>query len=266
MTIRITILGCGSSGGVPRIGNDWGNCNPANPKNTRKRCSILISKMGSSGRTTDVLVDTSPDIRTQINQHTSIQSVDGVLFTHPHADHIHGIDDLRAFAINNGERVNVWADDPTSRMLTKRFSYCFKTPEGSDYPPILNLHHIAAGHPISIIGAGGQIDILPFTVNHGRIDSLGFKVNNAAYIPDVNGIPEESLVQLSNLDHWIIDALRRSPHPSHFCLSETLEWIRKIKPRQAYLTNMHIDLDYDFVAENTPNNVVPCHDGMIIDI
>ncbi len=261
----ITILGCGSSGGVPRIGNDWGKCDPKNPRNRRNRCSILITKTADNGGQTVVLIDTSPDLRNQLNS-TDTKHLDGVLYTHPHADHIHGIDDLRAIAINTCERVNVWADEPTSDMLLKRFTYCFETPRGSDYPPILNLHRINLNEEIIVDGAGGQLVILPFKVHHGRIDSLGFRVGNAAYIPDTNGIPDESLYALKNLDIWIIDALRETDHPSHFSFRQTLEWIARVEPKQAYITNMHIDLDYDFVMDNTPDNTQPCYDGMVIRI
>ena len=261
----ITILGCGSSGGVPRIGNDWGRCDPQNPKNLRNRCSILITKVGKKGGKTNVLIDTSPDLRNQLNS-SNTNHLDGVLYTHPHADHIHGFDDLRAIAINTRERVNVWADKPTSNMLLKRFTYCFETPKGSDYPPILNLTQINLNEEIVIDGAGGELRILPFKVNHGRIDSLGFRVDNAAYIPDTNGIPDESLYALKNLDVWVIDALRETNHPSHFSFSETLDWISKIAPKQAFITNMHVDLDYKYVADNSPENVHPCYDGMTIAV
>ena len=262
---HITILGCGSSGGVPRIGNDWGKCDPNNPKNLRNRCSILITKTAENGAETNVLIDTSPDLRNQLNA-SDTKHLDGVLYTHPHADHIHGIDDLRAIAINTRERVNVWADKPTSDMLLKRFTYCFETPKGSDYPPILNLHEIALNEKIFIDGAGGCLEILPFKVHHGRIDSLGFRVNDAVYIPDTNGIPDESLYALEGLDVWIIDALRETLHPSHLSFGETLDLIDQVAPKNAYITNMHVDMDYDFVAENSPENVQPCYDGLTIKI
>ncbi len=265
MTISITILCCGSSGGVPRIGNDWGECNPGNPRNQRQRCSILVTKTDARGNQTIVIIDTSPDLRNQLNSN-HVARLDGVLYTHPHADHIHGIDDLRAVAISMGERVNVWADEATSKMLLKRFTYCFETPNGSDYPPILDLNEIIAGQEVEVSGPGGSITFMPFRVHHGRIDSLGFRVADVAYTPDLNGIPDESLALLQGLDMWIVDALRRSQHPSHWSLSETLSWLEKINPKQALITNMHVDLDYDFVDKNTPENITPCHDGLTFTI
>jgi phosphoribosyl 1,2-cyclic phosphate phosphodiesterase len=265
VSISITILGCGSSGGVPRIGNDWGNCDPENPKNLRTRCSILVTRSNGQGDETNVIIDTSPDMRNQLNA-ANVGRLDGVLFTHPHADHIHGIDDLRAIAMNTKKRVNVWADKPTSTMLLKRFSYCFETPPGSDYPPILTLNPLHHGQPMTVPGPAGSIEFLPFRVHHGRIDALGFRIGNVVYTPDVNGIPEESLIALENLDTWIVDALRRTPHPSHFSFQDTLDWLKRMEPARAFITNMHIDLDYNFVAENTPDNVWPCHDGLKIEL
>lgn len=265
MTISVTILGCGSSGGVPRIGNDWGECDPGNPLNQRQRCSIAVKRLNGDGDETVVIIDTSPDLRNQLNSN-NITRVDGVLYTHPHADHIHGIDDLRAVAITTRERVNVWADEPTSNMLLKRFGYCFETPKGSDYPPILNLNPLTAGTDVEIDGPGGSIKFTPFRVHHGRIDALGFRFGKVAYSPDLNGVPEESLAALQDLDIWVVDALRRSSHPSHWSLSETLEWLEKIAPEQAFITNMHVDLDYTFVDKNTPDNVTPCHDGLSFTI
>ncbi len=265
MTVSITILGCGSSGGVPRIGNDWGSCDPENPKNLRQRCSILVKRTNADGDETNVIIDTSPDLRNQLNA-CNIARVDGVLYTHPHADHIHGIDDLRAVALSMRERVNIWADVPTSSMLLNRFSYCFETPKGSEYPPILDFNPLEAGTVVAVDGPGGVVEFLPFLVHHGRINALGFRVGDVAYTPDLNGIPDESLAALQDLDCWIVDALRRTPHPSHFSFSETLEWLQRIKPRKALITNMHVDMDYEFVDKNTPENVAPCHDGLSFTI
>jgi len=265
MSTSVTILGCGSSGGVPRIGNDWGHCDPKNPKNLRQRCSVLIRKSNSNGDETTVIIDTSPDIRNQLNA-TDIKHLDGVLYTHPHADHIHGIDDLRTIAISTDKRVDAWADEPTSNMLLKRFDYCFKTPKGSDYPPILNLNPLTPGTPVEITGPGGSVEFLPFNVHHGRINALGFRVGNVAYTPDINGVPEENLAALKDLDCWIVDALRRSPHSSHFSFDDCLEWIDKMAPKKALITNMHVDLDYDYVASNSPDNVMPCYDGLIFSL
>lgn len=260
MTTSITILGCGSSAGVPRIGNDWGNCDPANPKNRRRRCSALVTKSGPQGQTR-VLIDTSPDLREQMLS-TGISDIDGVLYTHEHADHTHGIDDLRAFFLNRRAKVEVWADDATGRMLTTRFAYCFYSPPGSDYPPIINLNPMEAGTEVQVKGAGGALTALPFEVHHGGIDALGFRIGGMAYTPDIDGVPEQSLPALENLDLWIVDGLRRTKHPSHWCLPQTLDWIARLKPRRAVITNMHQDLDYATLVSELPAGVQPAYDGL----
>jgi phosphoribosyl 1,2-cyclic phosphate phosphodiesterase len=260
MSLKATVLGCGSSGGVPRIGGDWGQCDPANPKNRRRRCSMLLRKAGAGGETR-VLIDTSPDLREQMLS-AGVGSLDGVLFTHEHADHTHGIDDLRAFFLRQSRRIDIWADDATGRMLTTRFSYCFYAPPDSDYPPILNLHPIEPGKTVTVSGNGGEIAAVPFHVHHGTIDALGFRIGNMAYTPDIDGVPEQSLAALENLDLWIVDALRRRPHVSHWCLSQTLEWIARLKPRRAIITNLHVDLDYDTLVRELPLGVEPAFDGM----
>jgi len=264
MTATLTILGCGSSAGVPRIGGDWGLCDPLNPKNRRSRCSVLVAKTGPHG-TTRVVIDTSPDMREQMLA-ANAGDIDGVLYTHEHADHTHGIDELRAFFLMKRARVEVWADEPTGQMLMSRFAYCFYTAPGSDYPPIVNLNRIVAGREVRIEGAGGALAALPFRVHHGNIDALGFRVGATAYSPDLNGIPDESLAALQGLDLWIVDALKRTPHPSHFCLTDTLEWIARIKPRRAVITNMHVDMDYDTLRRELPENVEPAFDGMTLTI
>lgn len=256
MTRSITLLGTGSSGGVPRIGNDWGKCDPANPKNRRRRCSALISQGG-----TRVLIDTSPDLREQMLT-AGINDIDAVLYTHEHADHTHGIDDLRAFFLMKRKRVDVWADDATGRMLTTRFTYCFYTAPGSDYPPIINLNPMEAGKPVTIEGAGGSITAMPFQVHHGTIDALGFRIGGMAYTPDIDGVPEASLHHLENLDLWIVDALRRTPHPSHWSLPQTLEWIARMKPKRAVLTNLHVDMDFATLVKELPAGIEPAYDGL----
>jgi len=262
MSLTLTILGCGSSGGVPRIGNNWGQCDPSNPKNRRRRCSLLIRRKGVGGDTC-VLIDTSPDLREQMLAH-NVTMLDAVLYSHEHADHTHGIDELRAFYIMRRQRMPVWADEVTGTLLTSRFNYCFYTAPGSDYPPILNLNRLVAGEPVDVTGAGGTVSALPFEVEHGNIRALGFRIGKVAYTPDINGIPERSLPALEGLDLWIVDALRRDPHPSHFSLKETLEWISRLKPKRAVLTNMHIDLDFDTLKAELPEGVEPAYDGMVL--
>ena len=262
MSGTITILGCGSSGGVPRIGNSWGTCDPANPKNRRRRCSILVSRKAEAG-VTRVLIDTSPDLRDQMLS-SGTEALDAVLYTHEHADHTHGIDELRAFYLRQRHLIPIWADETTASLLVSRFGYCFITAPGSDYPPILSLNRITPGQTVTIAGKGGSISALPFTVHHGNIDALGFRFGDVAYTPDVNGIPEASLPALRDLDLWIVDALRPVPHPSHFSLPETLSWIERLKPKRAVLTNMHIDLDFSTLTRELPPYVEPAYDGIIL--
>jgi phosphoribosyl 1,2-cyclic phosphate phosphodiesterase len=263
--LRVTVLGCGSSPGVPRIGGDWGKCDPDNPKNRRRRCSILVQTFNDRGDATNVLVDTSPDMREQVLD-VGIKRVDGVLYTHAHADHIHGIDDLRAFWINTGERVDIYADQTTMVRLHEAFGYCFKSPEGSFYPPILQAHDIRAGEPVTIDGAGGTLLCLPFNQRHGSINSLGFRFGGLAYSPDVSDLDADAIEALQDLDVWIVDALRDKPHPSHFSLREALDWIDRIKPKRAILTHMHVDLDYETMRRELPAHVEPAYDGLVIDL
>ncbi len=264
MSLTLTILGCGSSGGVPRIGNNWGNCDPNEPRNVRKRCSVLLEKREGEALTR-VLVDTTPDLVAQLNS-VNVGALDGVWYTHEHADHTHGIDDLRQVAINMRQRVQVWADHATADMLMTRFSYCFITPPGSSYPPILDMHSIEPGKPVSTSGAAGAIEAMAFSVNHGDIDALGFRWGDVAYTPDVKDIPDAVLPHLEGLDVWIIDALRTTPHPSHFNLEDALAWIERMKPKRAILTNMHVDLDYRTMCDSTPEHVTAAYDGMVVEI
>jgi phosphoribosyl 1,2-cyclic phosphate phosphodiesterase len=264
MTLTATILGCGFSGGVPRPGTGWGHCDPANPKNRRRRCSMLVDRTAPDGGQTRVLVDTSPDLREQLLD-ADVSRLDGVLYTHEHADHIHGIDDLRALFIAHRRRVDVHMDEPTWRVASDRFGYCFVTPPGSSYPPFLNRHAIAAGEPVTIAGAGGAITAMPVLQDHGDIASLGFRFGAMAYSADLVGLPEPSIAALAGLDLWIVDALWYRPHPSHFHLDLTLQWIERLKPKRAILTNMHSDLDYAQLRTKLPPNVEPAYDGMRVE-
>lgn len=262
--LLFTVLGCGSSPGVPRIGGHWGECDPSNPRNRRRRCSMLVQRISGAG-TTNVLVDTSPDIREQALD-VGIGTLDGVLYTHSHADHIHGIDDLRAFAINMKRCVDLYADAQTMARLRQAFDYCFQTPSGSEYPPIVSGHVIEAGTEVSIDGPGGPVTAMPITQQHGRITSLAFRFGGLAYSPDVSGLTDHAIAQLHGLDVWIVDALRRTPHPSHFSLPEALDWIGRVQPKHAVLTHMHIDLDYATLRHELPQNVEPAYDGMQITL
>jgi Metal-dependent hydrolases of the beta-lactamase superfamily I len=261
--MRFTILGCGSSGGVPRIGNHWGECDPANPKNRRLRCSMLVERVSPAG-TTRVLIDTTPDMRQQL-LNAGVGELDAVVFTHSHADHVHGIDDLRQIVFNMRTRLPVWADADTEAALLDRFAYAFVQPADSNYKPICELNAIHRERAFEIAGAGGSIRFQPFEVEHGNIDALGFRIGGLAYLPDVSAIPETAWAHLEGLDCWVLDALRRTPHPTHAHLARALEWIERAKPASAILTNMHIDLDHDAVAAETPDHVRPAHDGMVLD-
>jgi phosphoribosyl 1,2-cyclic phosphate phosphodiesterase len=263
MSFELTILGCGSSGGVPRIGNDWGACNPANSRNRRRRCSVMIERKSEQGQTR-LLIDTSPDLREQMLS-ADVGAIDGVWFSHEHADHTHGIDELRGFFLRQKQRIPVWADDATMNMLKARFAYCFRSPPGSEYPPTLGENRIISGNEIAVTGAGGAITGLPFRLFHGSVDALGFRVGNVAYTPDLNGIPAGSMKALEGLDVWIVDALKRTPHSSHFHLEQTLRWIDRLKPERAILTNMHNDLDFDALVKELPEGVEPAYDGLRIE-
>jgi phosphoribosyl 1,2-cyclic phosphate phosphodiesterase len=264
MTLKFTILGCGSSGGVPRPALGWGNCDPSNPKNRRRRTSLLVEREGAGG-TTRLLVDTSPDLREQLLG-ANVDSLDGVFYTHDHADHTHGIDDLRSFFIKQHRRVDIYLDEPTSAALNAKFGYCFKSPPGSEYPPIVTEHRLTPGLPVTVEGQGGPIVGLPFLQEHGDIHSLGFRFGNLAYSVDLSALPGDSVAALGGLDVWIVDALRYRPHPSHFSLSDALDWIERLKPRRAILTNLHADLDYETLRGKLPAHVVPAFDGMTISL
>ncbi|WP_340151517.1 MBL fold metallo-hydrolase [uncultured Sneathiella sp.] len=251
--MEVTILGCGTSGGVPRIGNDWGACDPDEPKNRRRRCSILVKEKG-----TTVLIDTSPDIREQLLE-ADIGRLDGVVWTHEHADQCHGIDELRVLAIRNRERVNVWGDKKTLDILIRRFDYCFRQLEGNPYPAILDEHLISG--PFTI----GDINFLPFDQDHGSITSLGFRMGPIGYSNDLVNLDDRGFEILEGVDTWIVDAMRYTPHPTHVNLETALKWIERLKPRRAILTNMHVDLDYQTLRRELPDGVEPGYDGMVIE-
>lgn len=261
---RFTILGCGSSPGVPRITGDWGNCDPTNPRNRRTRAAAMVERFSAGGGVTRVVIDTGPDFRQQMIA-AGVDTLDATVYTHPHADHIHGVDDLRGFALVQRRRMDIYADKPTLERLRESFRYCFETPPGSSYPPILTPHVIAHDEPFSIDGDGGPIEFRPLPQLHGDIISLGFRVGPVAYCPDVSDFPDATAAQLGGLGVLIVDALQCKRHPSHFSLEQALEWIGRLKPARAVLTHMHIPLDYETVLQETPDNVEPAYDGMVIE-
>ncbi len=264
MTMKFTILGCGSSMGVPRPALGWGECDPNNPKNRRRRTSLLVERQGEKG-TTRVLIDTSPDLREQLID-ADVSWVDGVFITHEHADHCHGIDDLRALFVHKRRRVDVYTSEHTAKTLRARFGYCFESPPGSEYPPIAREHRVTPGEPVTIDGEGGPITALPILQRHGDINSLGFRFGAFAYSCDLNDMPPESAKALHGVEVWVVDALRYKQHPSHFSLADALRWIERIKPRHAILTNLHSDLDYDKLRTEIPPHVEPAYDGISVTL
>lgn len=268
MTLEVTILGCGSSTGVPRIGGpdgagDWGACDPNNPKNRRLRCSILVRRKSANGETT-VLVDTSPDLRQQMLASRNAR-LDAVCITHDHADQTHGFDDLRFIAYGMRKRIDVYSDKAVLDSILNKFGYAFKGNEKGGYPAIVAAQELTRPfREIEVAGEGGAIPVLPFMQGHGSIHSLGFRFGPIAYSSDVNELDEEAFKALEGVDCWIVDCLRHAMHPSHANLETALGWIARVKPKRAVLTNMHIDLDYEALKSALPPGIEPAYDGMVI--
>jgi phosphoribosyl 1,2-cyclic phosphate phosphodiesterase len=262
MMIEITILGCGSSGGVPRIGSGWGACDPLEPKNKRTRCSLLIKINDGAGDHT-ILIDTSPDLREQLLRH-DVKSIDVVFYTHEHADHVHGIDDLRALVQHMKRKMPVYADPLTAVMLQQRFGYCFEQAATSSYPSICDLHLFEDEKAFTLTKHKSSITVLPILMHHGEIDAYAFKIKNTIYACDVNKIPEHNIENFKNLDLLIIDALRYTPHPTHFSVADALDFIERVQPKRAVLTNLHTDLDYHSLKQQLPLYIEPAYDGMVL--
>ena len=249
--MKLLMLGSGTSSGVPRIGGDWGRCDPANPRNRRRRVSILVE----SGDTR-LLVDTGPDLREQLLD-AEIGWISAVLYTHDHADHCHGIDDLRALFHATGVEIDCFMDRSTRASLRTRFAYVFAGRAG--YPATARAHMLEKEMQF------GPITVRPFVQHHGKITSTGFRFESdghaIAYSTDTNGFPDESWEILAGLDLWVVDALRRYPHPTHSHLEQTLGWIDRARPAEAWLTHMDQSMDHDELVRELPANVSPGYDG-----
>ena len=262
MTLEFTILGCGSSGGVPRADGNWGACDPDEPKNRRTRCSLMVRRIAGrdAAEQTSLLIDTSPDLVRQTSG-AGMKRLDGVLLTHDHADQVHGIDDIRAFAIRQRAVVPVWMDAATEASVHRRFGYIFEGSGG--YPAIAMPRRLPRhGEPWRIEGPSGEIPIVTFDQQHGSIRSVGYRFGEVAYSSDVDGLTEAAFEALAGVSVWIVDALRETPHPSHAHLSRTLEWIERVAPTRAILTNLHVDMDYAALKAKLPPGVEPAYDGL----
>ena len=266
-TLRVTILGCGSSGGVPRATGDWGACDPNEPRNRRSRSGIMMQHwMGEAGEGADattILIDTPPDLREQLAR-AKPDHIDAVVFSHDHADQTHGIDDVRAYYLKRRAPIPAYMNAATRAHIEPRFGYCFVETPG--YPAILNIvGEIKPLAPFSIPGPGGAVNVTPLDQDHGFSRSLGFRIGDFAYTNDVVALPEQSYAALRGLDLWIVDALRDKPHPSHAHIGLTLEWIADLKPKRAVLINLNHDVDYARLKARLPQGVEPAYDGWTAD-
>jgi phosphoribosyl 1,2-cyclic phosphate phosphodiesterase len=265
-SLEVVILGSGSSGGVPRADGAWGACDPADPLNRRSRCSLLVRRRSDAGADlqTTAVVDTSPEFRLQASA-AGVRRLDALLMTHDHADQAHGIDDIRAFALMQRTRIACWMDEATKATLVRRFGYIFAGV--GYYPAIADIHDLPPhGAAWSIDGPSGPIPVTTFDQDHGSVRSVGYRFGNLAYSSDVVGLTEDAFAALAGLDVWIVDALRYTPHPTHAHVDLALEWIARVRPKRAILTNLHIDLDYRTLAGRLPPGVEPAYDGLTIDV
>ena len=257
MSLKFILLGCGSSMGVPRPDGYWGKCNPKESRNYRTRCSALIS-----ANNLNILIDTSPDLRFQLIKQ-KIKNIHSILYSHPHADQTHGINDLRVFYLKNKKKIDVYTNKATKKYLQNNFSYCFK--KQYNYPPTLKLNLINKN--LTFSDKNKKIHIKCVPVTHGSIKSLSFIINNnCAYAPDVNKINYMDLKHFKNLKYFIVDCFRIKKHPTHYNLNEVLNLIKIIKPKKTILTNLHTDLDYNYLLKILPNNVIPAHDGLTLNL
>jgi phosphoribosyl 1,2-cyclic phosphate phosphodiesterase len=261
-TLEFTILGSGSSGGVPRADGNWGVCDPAEPRNRRGRCSMMVRRVSDAppDEWTTVVIDASPEFRIQTAA-AGAKRLDAMLLTHDHADQSHGIDDIRAFALRRRARIDCWMDAATKATMLRRFGYIFEG-EGM-YPAIATTRDLPPhGEAWSVEGPSGPIPIVTFDQDHGGVRSIGYRIDRLAYSSDVVDLPPGATEALSDLDIWIVDALRMTPHPTHAHLALALEWIERYRPKRGILTNMHIDMDYATLARTLPAGVEPGYDGL----
>lgn len=262
--MRVTVLGCGGSGGVPMLDLGWGDCDPSDPRNRRLRPSILVDLPGQGGADpARVLVDTSPDLRQQL-LNADIGHLDAILFTHAHADHTHGIDDLRPINRNVGGPIDAYGDGPTLDALHQRFGYCFLGIEPGQviYRPWLKPHLLTRDEVFEVAG----VPVQWFEQDHGWMTSIGYRLGNFAYSTDVIRLPDEAFDILEGVDTWMIGCLGGREHPTHAHVDQVLEWVERVKPKRAFLTHMSIGLDYETLCETLPAHVRPAHDGLIIDV
>ena len=257
MSIKFTILGCGSSLGVPHVDGNFGKCDPNNKKNYRTRCSALISTNKSN-----ILIDTSPDIKSQLIS-SKVKKIDKIFFTHSHADQTHGINDLRLFYIKRKKKIPIYADKITKKRLTKSFTYCFK--DSIFYPAMLKMKNIKKIHNCDY--GNDKLSIKTITVQHGRINSICYIINKkCAYAPDISKIYQKDLSNFKNLNYFIVDCFGYNPHPSHFSLDDVLDLIKIIKPKTTILTNLSSHIDYTIVKKKLPKYVIPAYDGLNFSI
>ena len=254
--MKVTVLGCGASWGVPAIGPDWGRCDPADPRNRRRRCSVLVESRGSV-----LLIDTSPDLREQLID-ARVRQVDAVLLTHAHADHLHGIDDLRMVNRSMKQPIPVYANDATLEELSRRFGYVLRPvgPEGRFYKPTLEEQEITGPF------CAADIPIVPFEQDHGFSTTLGFRIGPFGYSTDVTELDDAAFAALAGVELWIVDCLRREPHPTHSHLAKTLDWIARVRPRRAVLTHMDQNFDYRELSAELPEGIEPGYDGLVIEL
>tara|TARA_B100000795_G_C22760882_1_gene423543 strand:+ start:467 stop:1240 length:774 start_codon:yes stop_codon:yes gene_type:complete len=257
MSLKFTLLGSGSSMGVPRADGDFGKCNPKNKKNYRTRCSALININNEN-----ILIDTSPDLRHQLLSN-NITSINKIFYTHLHADQTHGINDLRAFFLKKNKQLPVYADKKTAKYLLSTFKYCFKSSSG--YPSTLILNDLKKKHIFTIKKT--KINIKAIPVEHGNIESICYLLNDKlAYASDISLFYKKDLVLLKKLKYLVVDCLWHKKHPAHFNLKDVLDIVKIIKPKKTILTNMHSDLDYTLLKNVLPKNVTPGFDGMTVTL